>query len=138
MAKSEVETEVTRVDLVLQQWEKPTTIDKYVFAMSQWEASFLDLQEVGEVDGRGMVLDVLFSWISLYFLIHQGLDCDLGLVYGAIHQLFAHMRSSPISSGPWCTCALVTWAQLKELKDSKKSALLGSIWLESLSWSYGM
>ena len=36
--------------------------------MSHGELSFLDLQEVGGVDGRGMALDVLFSWILTYFL----------------------------------------------------------------------
>ena len=29
--------------------------------LSHWKSSFLDLQELGEVDSRGMALDVLFS-----------------------------------------------------------------------------
>ena len=36
--------------------------------LSHGELSFLDLHEVGGVDGWGMVLDDLFSWISMYFL----------------------------------------------------------------------
>ena len=34
--------------------------------LSHGELSFLDLQEVGGVDGQGMALDVLFLWISTY------------------------------------------------------------------------
>ena len=34
-----------------------------------WETSFLDLQEVWGVDGRGMALDLLFSWIPTCFHI---------------------------------------------------------------------
>ena len=51
--------------------------------LSHGEPSFLDLQEVGGgVDGWGMALDVLFSWISTCFLTknYEALDCDLGFV----------------------------------------------------------
>ena len=36
--------------------------------LSRGEPSFLDLHEVGRVDGWGMALDDLFLWISTYFL----------------------------------------------------------------------
>ena len=39
--------------------------------LSHREPSLLGLQEVRGVDGRGMLLDVLFSWISTYFLVQN-------------------------------------------------------------------
>ena len=71
MAKSEAETEVTHVDLVLAITVKETYHNRQIrfSVLSHGEPSFLDLQEVGGVDGRGMALNLLFSWISTYFLI---------------------------------------------------------------------
>ena len=79
-AKYEAEMEV---NLVLQQWKKPITIEKCFSVLSHGELSFLDLQEDGGVDGQGMALDVLFSWISTYFsskTATKAIDHDLGFV----------------------------------------------------------
>ena len=75
--------------------------------LSDGEPSFLDLQEIGGVDGRGMVLDLLFSWISIYFLVQnccQGFRSWLrflySVLYGATRPLFVRTWSCPTSSAP--------------------------------------
>ena len=64
-----------RVDLVaiitVKEHRKLLQLKIHFSTLSHREPSFLDLQEVRGVDGRGMLLDVLFSWISTYFLIQN-------------------------------------------------------------------
>ena len=73
MAKSEAEAEVNYVDLMFLQWNESTTIKNTLVGFAT-RRSFLDLQETWGVDGRGMALNSLFSWISTCFLNYNCLQ----------------------------------------------------------------
>ena len=84
MAKSEAEADVTHVDLVLQQWKKPVTIDKIMFFSIVSQRT--EISSNWSVNRWDMILDIHFSWIStcIYTFLSKtatkALDRDLDFV----------------------------------------------------------
>ena len=83
MAKSEAETDVTHVDLVLQQWKKPVTIDKIMFFSIVSQRTEISSNWSGEQAGYGIgfsfLMDVIL-YTSSSKTATKALDRDFGFV----------------------------------------------------------
>ena len=86
-----------------------------LFGFAPRRTAFSDFQEVWVVDGQGMALDLLFSWISTYSFktVAKALDHDLGVsivLYMGQHAHFlcARDRVQPPLSRRWLTVHYMT------------------------------